>query len=231
MVSLLYLFGFWGSFNINILEYIALSDVVKNALYPLLYSTIFIVLGFSIGNVVSVPLSKVMPPGSGKNLPEAKYVLWTLRSMAILMLGLALYVVLFQEGNYRWFKVAILVHVPVFMAIGNAEFASNYIQNNNLRVFIVNSLCMVFLYAFGSGALHAERVKNSDKFIKINNKRISQKYVGWAGDYIFLWDESEKTLVAKSKSTIKSLEFKISPKSPIIDLSTEGNKKIKEEEG
>lgn len=36
VVSLLYLFAYWSSFGINILQFVSFSDVIKLALYPIM---------------------------------------------------------------------------------------------------------------------------------------------------------------------------------------------------
>jgi hypothetical protein len=220
VISLLYLFGFWGTFNINVLEYIALTDVIKNALYPLIYSSIFIVLGLIIGSLLTVPLTKIMPPGGGKDLPEAKIFRWLLMLMALFVLGLALHLILFEVDNARWFKVAVLVSPIVIVMVGNAEFASGYINNKHLRTLIVSTLCVTLLYSYGWGAVHAERAKISDQMFKINGKITNQKYLGWAGGFLFLWDSTKSTVVVKSKSTIQSMELSVPKKSAVIDFSS-----------
>ncbi|MUH73193.1 hypothetical protein [Psychrosphaera haliotis] len=227
----MYLFGFWGTFNVNVLEYIALTDVIKNALYPLIYSSIFIVFGLTIGNVVTAPLSKKMPAGGGKDLPEAKYFRWFFRLMALVIVAFALYLIFFEVGNTRWFKVAVFLSVPVIIMIGDAEFAKDYINNKQLRVLVVSILSVTLLYSYGWGAVHAERAKVSDQIFKINGKISNQKYVGWAGGFLFLWDNSKGTIVVKSKSTIKSMELTMPVKSAIIDLSRaeKPNKKLKQD--
>ncbi|MFC1562333.1 hypothetical protein ACFL4Q_04985 [candidate division KSB1 bacterium] len=59
-VGLLYLWAYWSSFGINILEYAALSDVVKVAIIPVGSAFFFILIGFILGefgfiNKVSFP--------------------------------------------------------------------------------------------------------------------------------------------------------------------------------
>jgi len=38
LVCALYLFGYWSSFEINILEFVSLSDIIKLGVYPLVVS-------------------------------------------------------------------------------------------------------------------------------------------------------------------------------------------------
>lgn len=55
-VSTLYLFGYWGQFNINIFEYISLSDVIKITAYQL---SIYI-LPFVLVSAVSWLIGPIM---------------------------------------------------------------------------------------------------------------------------------------------------------------------------
>src|SRR5207253_7010755 len=45
VVSLLYLFGYWSSFGINILEYVSFPDVLKLAIYPVFLGAVLSTLG------------------------------------------------------------------------------------------------------------------------------------------------------------------------------------------
>ena len=139
--------------------------------------------------------------------------------MALFILGLAIHLILFEVGNARWFKVAALVSPIVLVMIGNAEFAGSYINNKHLRTLIVSILCVTLFYSYGWGAVDAERAKVSEQIFKINGKISNQKYLGWAGGFLFLWDSNKSTVVVKSKSTIKSMELSIPKKSAILDFS------------
>lgn len=218
IVSLLYLFGFWGTFNIDVLEYISLSDVIKSALYPLTYSSIFIVLGVAIGNVFNTSLVKAMPVGDGQYLPIAKYIRWLFRLLELILVILALYVIFFEVGNTRWHTVAVLLSFTLVRIVVNADFASECIKNKQERDFIVIILSIILLNSYGWGAKQAERVTSSEQVIKINGKKSEKKYIGWAGDFLILWDSSKSTVSVKSKSTIKSLELFVPIESSMIDL-------------
>ncbi|QPB83543.1 hypothetical protein CWC22_011315 [Pseudoalteromonas rubra] len=232
VISLLYLFGYWSSFNINVLDHIALADVIKSALYPLIYSSIFLIIGLTIGSLISTPLSKAMPPGGGADLPEAKYIRLLFNFMFLFMLALALYVIFFKVGNIRWYKVAALINIPVIVIIGNAEFASQYINHKQTRVLVVNILCIALLYSYGWGAVNAERAKNNEQTIKINGKPIKERFIGWAGNFLFLWDNSKQVVIAKSKSTIKSMELSVPAESAIFSFNNveeKPNKPLKQD--
>ncbi len=218
LVSALYLFGFWGVFDINILEYIALADLVKAALYPLIYSSIFLVVGLFLGGFFAGSLSKsILRPGGGVSFPEAAYVYWGLRLIEVFCVALSLYLVFFEVGGTRWVQVAAILTIPVCMWIGDARFAEEYINNRSLRVFVVLILTEVMLYSYGFGAFDAEQLKKSDREFKINGNVSKHKYVGWAGGFLFLWDSSKGTVLVKSASTINTIELSVSNRRAIVD--------------
>ena len=68
-VSALYLFGFWGVFRINVLEFIGLADLAKLSVKPLIYSLPAILLGFAIGQL----FSGSFPPGGGAGTPIGQF--------------------------------------------------------------------------------------------------------------------------------------------------------------
>lgn len=61
-LSLLYLWGYWGPFNINILEFVGFSELAKLALYPFLASFIFILFSVAFAEVMR---GDSLPPGGG----------------------------------------------------------------------------------------------------------------------------------------------------------------------
>jgi hypothetical protein len=160
-----------------------------------------------------------MPAGAGGDLPEAKYFRLLFRLMGLFLIGLSLYVIFFEVGNSRWHRVAVFLLPIIIVTIGDAEFARGYIENKHLRKIMVNVLCVTLLLSYGWGANNAEKAKTSDQIIKINEIVVDTKYLGWAGDFLFLWNDIESTVVVKSKSTIQTMELSMSKKTAIINFS------------
>lgn len=105
-VSAAYLFGYWGSFHVNVLEFIGLTDIAKLAVYPLLASSIFFLAGALFSEVI---VSPHLPPGGGADTPLGRlgnrYGRWL---MALVVLVAVLFAIYGPEPR-KWFFVALLV--------------------------------------------------------------------------------------------------------------------------
>jgi len=62
LISLLNLFGYWGRFKINVLEFVGFSDVGKLAIYPLVAALAFVLIGMAIQELLHAPS---FPSGGG----------------------------------------------------------------------------------------------------------------------------------------------------------------------
>ncbi|MFO1128457.1 MAG: hypothetical protein U1E66_08540 [Rhodospirillales bacterium] len=63
-VSACYMFGYWGTFKINPLEFIGFADLAKLAVYPFVASFVFMLTGMLIAHISS---AHVFPVGGGSN--------------------------------------------------------------------------------------------------------------------------------------------------------------------
>jgi len=105
-VAAAYLFGYWGSFNINILEYVSLADLAKLSVYPLLASLVFILVGILISELLLAPS---MPPGGGANSVIGRLGRRFWRLLLTIQVILIIVVGIFGREPWRWFAVATLV--------------------------------------------------------------------------------------------------------------------------
>ena len=61
-VGVLYLWGYWPSFGVNVLEYAGLTDIIKTAAYPVASLFVFFAVGAVFGELLA---SDALPPGGG----------------------------------------------------------------------------------------------------------------------------------------------------------------------
>jgi hypothetical protein len=69
-IAVLYLFAFWGTFKLNILEFVGFADLAKLALYPLAASFIFLLMGAAISELAR---GDSLPPGGGADTKIGRF--------------------------------------------------------------------------------------------------------------------------------------------------------------
>jgi hypothetical protein len=208
VTSLLYLFGYWSSFQINILEYVSLPDVIKLAIYPLvigaLLSLVVFFVPLTLTSFTADPEKAFIP------IPH-KYAGWT--NWAVFLLLLAM---LFQRTGSGYVTAGILLGFLVSFNFVNAEKLKNYIPHPTARKVILFLLCTILFTSYGRGKENAERILNGKRYKTVstsifkekgtgvfNDKKLLEgmdklKYVGTAGDYFFFISmDNSRTFVAK----------------------------------
>ena len=60
-VGTCYLFGYWGAFGINVLEFISFADLGAVAVYPLMVSLVFALAGVLFSELVRGLISRLVP--------------------------------------------------------------------------------------------------------------------------------------------------------------------------
>jgi len=214
-VSILYLLGYWGEFDINIFEYIGLGDIIKTAIYQLAYYGGFVLLGVAITEIFLSPvLKKVYPPGGGADLPEAKYFRLLWRIYVIAIVGYATYIALFTASDRRWFIAAALISPVAFTAISSLDILSEVIPNAVIRNAVTLPLVIILLSAYGWGITDAHSKKSNGIPVKINGIEDNKTYIGRAGGYVFLWSIKSKTVEIVAENKISILSYSLPNEKP-----------------
>jgi hypothetical protein len=72
-LGVLYLWGYWSSFGIDILEYISVAEVLELMAHPVAYGFAAFALGAVVGSYFP-PLRRVFPAGGGRH-PTTRWAL------------------------------------------------------------------------------------------------------------------------------------------------------------
>lgn len=211
-ISLLYLFGYWSTFNINVLDYASLSDVVKIAIYPVFVSAVLVIIAPLVFGFVSGRLLE-KDPGKAFIIVSHRYTRWS--TLVAIVIGIIL---IAWQRNGTAFKYAgicltyaININIPT-----NHRFLKPLIPNEVVRRIIIFILLMVLLCSFGSGRENGEKVlggkgvsvvstaifkaKGTEEFRSkaLLEKQDSLKYLGAAGDYfLFMTLDNSEIIIAK----------------------------------
>jgi hypothetical protein len=218
LVTSLYLFGYWGRFGLNVLEFIGIGDIVSHALMPFLASMAFAVLGFVISTVD--PRRDLFPPGGGAYSPIGRFgrahwkVLLTLDLWA-----LALVAILGPEP-LRWFLVIILI-MPVATALTHIDFLIAAMPNPSVRAFVLDFSLMIAAAAFAVGRQQADSLLKGagPLLVDVVGSGLQLKsdashpvsYVGHVTDFFVLYDSAQSQVVILNTQKVTSLVLTKNP--------------------
>ena len=219
-VGALYLWGYWGYFGINILEYISLFDVVKLTAYPIVSALIFIFICIFIAEF---PQPDNSAPGSGANTPFGRVLNagYPLIKVAY-FIGGAAFVIFSHIENWsgKWAFTAVYFALPISAALARVEFLAQFFPNHfTYRIFRFSVALLPFL-SFGFGAQKAETILKGEAYLQIKaydlfkgplNANEFYKFIGHAGEYFFFISGDNLEIVALKYNDINNLRMDVVP--------------------
>lgn len=226
-VCLLYLFGFWSTFGINILEFISFSDVAKLGVYPIFVGFVAAFIAWNL--TLLVQRLRLHDMEEGQRVTRNKGIRRRMfyAAMPILLVWAALVVRLYIRSHPQfWQMLALLVGFILVSFIPVIERLKPIIPNLIVRVVVIGVVVILPPLSFGIGKSDAHMIK-AGKRIKVvstqifkeqgsdvfKNKRLLEgqeqlKFVGAAGDYLFFLTMDNATIIAAKYSDLHFLELK-----------------------
>jgi hypothetical protein len=207
-VSALYLFGFWGVFHINVLEFIGLTDLAKLSVKPLLYS----LPGFLLGFAVAQMFSGVFPPGGGADAPIGQF--GRKYSVLLLILVVVLILAVMEFVPNYWIRYVLILMLVVFLSIASTHLniVITYLPNPRIRQVVMVLLFMIPVVAFHHGEIEAHAIKGGYGDLNVDTLRSKLEltvtdtkpasYVGYLGDFMVLYETAtDRVVFVKLKDT------------------------------
>lgn len=229
-VSTLYLLGYWGSFKINIFEFIGIGEIIKTSIYQLAQYGGFILVGTVISEVFLTPvMRKAMPPGSGADLPEAKFVKKYWRLFLAAIVAYSLYFALYVDSEIRWFIAAIIMTPVIGVAASRIKLNNEVFASELTRSAIVYPLAVVLFFSYGWGTLDASMKKKLENEIEVNGELKQLVYIGRTSSHVFFWVPKDKAVSIVAESEIMSLKFTITENKPTLKAFIEAREKSNDE--
>lgn len=193
-VGVLYLWGYWGRFDVNILEYISLADVLKLTAYPIASTFIFLLLGAVIGELIVEPL----PPGGGRDTAIGR-ILNRFRSLIIFAYFAGTTALMIFGPETKWLILPMLFALPIYNVVKARGVLADILPHDSARSVVLYLLAVLPTWAYGHGRLEATSLLEGREYrylassttegIKIGNPdeaKTRVKYVGHVNDYVFL---------------------------------------------
>lgn len=169
-VGACYLFGYWGAFQLNVLEYISFADIAKLAVYPLLASLAFVLAGVAFSELLHAPH---FPPGGGNNTPISQFGLRHWRLLLGMQIIVTVLIATFAPEPGKWFVVAFLISL-FSTAFAHVENVIEILPNPRLRATVLFLSLLLPTLGFAYGRLQAHLVKTgaADYFVDVERSKL-----------------------------------------------------------
>lgn len=211
-----YLWGYWGTFDIEIINHIELSELAVLAAVPLLGIAVMTLVSISLASILRIDLRN--DPARSNNTsglgsfirPEAIYILSLLGIIIIVVLG----------GVAQWLLLAIpfSFFTTTFIVFNNI-FESKKINKRDL-FFVVLVATLLPSMAFGYGktkGLLIEQGLSYKNIISANNLSIEEnsdyRYLGAIGEQAFILDGNNNNKIIIALQQLQPLVFALVPAS------------------
>lgn len=217
-VAVLYLWGYWSPFNINVLEYVSLSDVVKTAAYPIASVFVFMAAGALMGEFMFP--EGFLPSGGGANTQIGR---WLRRAAPAIATGYVIATtLLFLFGPVeKWRVLPVLLAIPVSFALKEAGALRTLIKSERARGAVLFLLAALPPFAYSHGTLRANDIISGKTYSYVVSevqghayasgagKDVRLRYVGKAGEQYFLYSPDVRSVLVLPMTEAKVLELKL----------------------
>ena len=209
-VGALFLWGYWTPFDINILEYIGLTDILKITAYPIAVTMIFTLAGAAIGELFTHGSN----PKIGRPTAAVARFLKEHPKM-LLMTYISLIFTAILIGHQL---LALILALPVYALLKRINFLSEEIPHENTRSIIIFVLSIIPFFSYGTGNAIAKNIIDGKSFTYVlsdlphyksrNTTQEKFRFIGHAGSHIFLYDPKNKSTIITQLSKDTPLEIK-----------------------
>lgn len=214
-VGALYLWGFWGSFGVNILEYLGLTDVVKVAAWPVGSAFVFLIIGMVMGEIGPGARLK-LPEGGGRHTPFGIWLNKHRHSLAFALMVFLVTLVTFGPPQ-MWQLVAMFGGIFLSLPLRRHPILVKLIPNDSIRSALALAAVVLPVYAFGQGRVNADEIRSGHRYFYVlsgsegisstGDMQTSMRYVGYAGGTYFFWEPSLNGVTLVPASAVQSLKL------------------------
>jgi len=212
LLAILYLYAFWSSFNINFLEHISISDILKASIYPLLG----IIIGLTLGTIIGEYLLQ----GENKKPPEKRKRFQRQVNFLLFAWYISMAYNAFDSGLYMlWFYIPMGIFPPAVAATRKFLLEKELLKpyySIGIWYYIALLICIPIM-SFGIGKSNSHKILNNSsvryaKTSQFNDKQDfgeqkQIKYIGLGGNYYFFLSIDNSKLYILNSDEVKILEL------------------------
>ena len=215
-VGLLYLWGYWSTFHVNILQYIGIADVLKMTLFPIASAAGALLVGIVLGEMLFLSTHDGSRVGSA--IQGGLRFLFPYLEALYLPVTM---VILFLPGIWKWNIVALLFGFPFYVIAKRGGFLESMLPNDSVRSSVIFLLTTMPTFAYSIGLHQAAAILDGNNYKYLvadtvegivvgnpDNPFTRVKYLGQAGDQSFLLLPDNETVFIVSFQMTKGLQVR-----------------------
>jgi hypothetical protein len=192
LIGFIYSYSFWSAFNVNIIMYIDIFDLLKFSLKPLLLVTIplitsVIAIDFLFFHKFKETELDINGEQQQNDLNNAKKMLPYLTFSIAMICAIAF---LMYSNNYidRLIYFGLCISLPVCLLLKNNIYFK-FIHSKFLRIFLIYFILIVPWLAYDRGKIYAAEklsCQNCYGAISYKGQEINGLYIGHINKYFFV---------------------------------------------
>lgn len=220
-----YLWGFWLNFDVNILSYAALTDVIKASVYPALPALAVLAMYSALdgANAMSKDLVEEYNERGGT---FKRYTLvlkgWFFFSVAAVF-GNAVYLILTNNGYFRLLGIYPLASMALFIyLVHNNKFLMSFPVKP--RVFILTLVCFLPTYLFNKGYSNGQIVLNHEAVGHYviaegycsSDESTTYRFISVIGNRLFTLSSDDESICVRSAENFRLVKYNIANKESVL---------------
>lgn len=201
-----YLWGYWSPFNINILDYMTVADILTATAWPLISLLTSIGVGILIGGIDA---------GSGKTNDSNKIgsaIVWYWAKFKVLHFAMLLLIWILDVPN-KWLLLGLLGGIPLSVYIMLLPVIDRIPVSRTVKLMVVFFFVVVPPSAISTGRSNAELLMSGEKYLAVFSEVVGYpiaadvkpekrlRLIGHRGEMLFMWEPATKrTVIGKFSS-------------------------------
>lgn len=198
-----YLWGYWSPFDINILDYMGLSEILAAAAWPLFGLFTAMLAGMLIGG------GNAGERGVGETNRVGKVMLWYWGNLRELHF-FGLFLIWILEVPNKWYLIALFGGTPLSVYVMQSRWMEYLRLPRQVQLILVFFIITAPLVAIAAGQKQSEHLLNGRVYKVIYSDlagvpvpsdakpEARLRLIGQRGDTLFIWEpQLKRTVIAK----------------------------------
>ena len=214
LCAVLFHIAYWGTFNLNGLSYISVSDIIKSSVYPFLSTSTFVLIGIFIGNYLASDKDDInLDEPSDNGILKVLFII-----VAFVLWVFFLHLLDKLNSEWKWTIWPILAALPLNFILYRSKLLNLLNTSNRYRNAFISLLIYLPFIFFATGKIESEKIQNNieykyltrSKNIVTNNAITLDtiKYLGTTEKNIIFTDLKNETIFLIKSDNIDTIILK-----------------------